>query len=111
MDNCGQWETLWTIIKVVLQFNTDVQLNIDIPVDEKVKALEDDVVSKEKQAVWKLWSQLERIREGLHFLPDADSIDYPQRCVLPENIVNFTWHFHPDLHFQLIVTFIILLKV
>lgn len=111
LDNCGQWETLWTIIKVNLQFNTKIVLNFNNDVDGKVKILEDEIMKEEKRAVWQLWSQLERIREGLHFLPSTTSVDYPQRCVLPENVVNFTWHFHPDLHFQLVVSSLVQMKV
>ncbi|KAK6620822.1 hypothetical protein RUM43_011118 [Polyplax serrata] len=111
LDNCGQWETLWTIIKVNLQFNTKIVLNFNNDVDGKVKILEDEIMKEEKRAVWQLWSQLERIREGLHFLPSTTSVDYPQRCVLPENVVNFTWHFHPDLHFQLVVSSLVQMKI
>lgn len=99
------------IIKVNLQFNTNIVLDFDIEVDEKVKKLEDEIVREEKRAVWQLWSKLERIREGLHFLPNSNSSDYPQRCVAPENVVHFTWHFSPVIHFQLVVSFIVLLKV
>lgn len=85
-------------------------MNFHVEVDEKVKQLENEVVKKKKRAVWQMWSQMERFREGLHFLPDSDSQDYPQRCVALENVMNFTWHFYPDIHFQLIISFINIMK-
>lgn len=112
LDHCGQWEILITILMKTMYLNFGTEIGSDLCIrDDRVKKLENEMFSKSGQPIWVIWGRLELIREGLHFLPVVESNDYPQRCVSTKDFIDFVLHFHRDLHFQLVITIIFLLKV
>ncbi|KAL0275807.1 UNVERIFIED_CONTAM: hypothetical protein PYX00_003548 [Menopon gallinae] len=112
LDQSGQWEILLTILMKTVYLNFGAEIGSGICIgDDRIKKLENEIFSKSGQPIWVMWGRLELIREGLHFLPVAESTDYPQRCVSTQDFIDFVLHFHRDLHFQLVITIIFLLKV
>lgn len=61
--------------------------------------------------MWHLWTRLELLRQGYHFLPASISEYFPQRVVGNEEVVHLVHHVRRNAHFRLLQLIPILTNV
>ncbi|CAG2062781.1 unnamed protein product, partial [Timema podura] len=122
LRQAGLWEQLWILLRLCLELNVFQSSSASAPnrfnikpsiPEDQVITLEDSILNSQLPLPT-LWLRVEKLREGVHWLPwdKSTNCEDPQRVVFPDDVSDFL---HPvttsSLDIHLITIVLVLLKV